>query len=168
MVFRPMCRLVWTGLGVKTITDCWFWTETPCPVITWSIQGCIPVGCVPPACYPYLPACTAPGGYLPWGGVPGPGGGVVYLVPGGVYLVWGVYLVPGGTSPGTPPPPPTGQNSWHMPLKILPCPKLRLWVLTRIHSSRMRATRSLPYGGRGGSLSGGCSRRWWWCHSCCP
>ena len=32
-------------------------------------QECILVGCVQPACCPYLPACTAPGGYLP-GGVP--------------------------------------------------------------------------------------------------
>ena len=65
-------------------------------------QECILVGCVPPPCCPYIPACTAPGG---WGG---------YLVQKGrctwsrgctmsrgctwsqgVYLVWGVYLVRG-------------------------------------------------------------------------
>ena len=72
-------------------------------------QECIPVGCVPPACCPYLLACTALGGvvYLPRG-VPGPGrectcpGGV----PGpGEYLLRGMYLAPGGTCPGTPPPP---------------------------------------------------------------
>ena len=80
-------------------------------------QECIPVGCVPPARRPYLPG---PGGvYLVQGGVPGLGSCAwsrgVYLalggctwsrggVPGpegctwsgGVYLVWGVYLVPGG------------------------------------------------------------------------
>ena len=65
-------------------------------------QECIPVGCVPPACCPYLPTCTARGGYLPrgvylprgctclrgctcwgctcWGGVPAQGG---YLPRGG-------------------------------------------------------------------------------------
>ena len=31
-------------------------------------QDCIPVGCVPPARWPYLPACSAPGGGLLWGG----------------------------------------------------------------------------------------------------
>ena len=32
-------------------------------------QECIPVGCILPTCCPYLPACTAPGRYLPlvWG-----------------------------------------------------------------------------------------------------
>ena len=111
-------------------------------------QECIPLGCVPPACCPYLPACTARGG-----GVPGPGG----------YLVWrgtwsqGVYLVPGGvpgprgctwsgggtwspgsvpgprecTCPGTPP---CEQNSWQTPMKILPCPKLRLRAVKTQHS----------------------------------
>ena len=43
-------------------------------------QEWVKVECVPPACWPYLPACTASGGYL---------------VPGGVYLIWGVYLVRG-------------------------------------------------------------------------
>ena len=45
-------------------------------------QDCIPVGCVPPACWPYLPACSASEGCT-WSGE-------------GVYLVWGVYLVPEG------------------------------------------------------------------------
>ena len=88
-------------------------------------QECIPVGCVPPACCPYLLACTALGGvvYLPRG-VPGPGrectcpGGV----PGpGEYLLRGMYLAPGGTCPGTPPPPWT---EWQTGVNILPCPKL--------------------------------------------
>ena len=58
------------------------------------------------------------------GDVPGPG---VHLVPGG-YLVWGVtwswgvYLVPGGTYPGTPP----LWTEWQTGVKILPCSKLRL------------------------------------------
>ena len=48
-------------------------------------QDYIPVGCVPPTHWPYLPACSASG--CTWsGGVPGPSG---------VYLVQGVYLVPG-------------------------------------------------------------------------
>ena len=33
--------------------------------------------------------------------------------------------------------PPHGQNSWHTLLKILPCPKLRLRAVTRMHSSRI-------------------------------
>ena len=52
-------------------------------------QECIPVGCVPPACCPYLPACTAPGVYLPEGGCTCPG----------VYLPRGVYLPGGGGVP---------------------------------------------------------------------
>ena len=59
-------------------------------------QACIPVGCVPPACCPYLPACTALGGYL---------------LPGGVYLPR--YFPPLWTE-------------WQTGVKILPCPKLRL------------------------------------------
>ena len=80
-------------------------------------QECIPVGCLPPARWLYLPACSAPGdvpgprGVYLVRGVPGLGGctwsgGNGYLVPGrctwsgggctwsgGVYLVWGMYLV---------------------------------------------------------------------------
>ena len=95
----------------------------------------------------YLPGgCTCLGVYLPGGGVPAwgvylPGGYLVGGVPAqGVPTQWdvpawgctcqGVYLprgylpwivpVPGGsTCPGTPP---CEQNSWHMLLKILPCP----------------------------------------------
>ena len=80
-------------------------------------QDCIPIGCVPPARWPYLPACSVAGGgtwgvylvgmggYLVRGGVPGPGGYLVwgvYLVlggvpgPGGCTWSWGVYLVRGG------------------------------------------------------------------------
>ena len=40
----------------------------------------------------------------------------------------------------TTPPTPRGQNSWHTLLKILPCPKLRLQVVTRMHSSGMPTT----------------------------
>ena len=63
-------------------------------------QECIPVGCVSPACCSYLPACTAPGVYMPRGvylpgGCTCPGG-----VPGqGVYLPGG-YLARGCTCPG--------------------------------------------------------------------
>ena len=39
--------------------------------------------------------------------------------------------------------PPCEQNSWHMLMKILPCPKLHLWVVTRMHSSRMWTACSL-------------------------
>ena len=73
-----------------------------------SQQECIPVGCIPPACCPYLPACTAPGGVpgprgVPGqGGVPGPGG---YLVRRGVYLLWG------GTCPGTSSTPPVDRQT---------------------------------------------------------
>ena len=54
-------------------------------------QECIPVGCVPSAAV----AVSRGGRGVPGrGGVPGPRG--EYLVPGGEYLVQGVYLVPGG------------------------------------------------------------------------
>ena len=105
-------------------------------------QDCIPVGCVPPARWPYLSACSVPGGLCPGGslswGVSVPGGlcprGVSaggVSVPGGSLSRGGVCL--GGVCPGghvackacwdTPP---CEQNSWQTPMKILPCPKLRL------------------------------------------
>ena len=36
------------------------------------------------------------------------------------------------------------QNSWHTLVKILPCPKLLLQVVIRLHSSRMRTAHLLP------------------------
>ena len=39
-------------------------------------------------------------------------------------------------------PPPCEQNSWPTPMKILPCPKLRLRAVKRRYSSRMRTARS--------------------------
>ena len=57
-------------------------------------QECIPVGCILPACCPYLPACTAPGGYLPRG-IPTQGVPVWGYLPRGVSLPQVVYL-PGG------------------------------------------------------------------------
>ena len=78
-----------------------------------------------------------------WGDVPGPRGrgtwsrGCTWYW-GVCTWSWGVYLVSGGvpgpgggTYPGTPPP--CEQNSWHTLLKILPCPKLRLWMVIMIY-----------------------------------
>ena len=94
------------------------------------------------------------GVYLVPGGVPGPGGGVPGLggVPGPseVYLVWGGVPGPGGcawSQGGVPGPggvpgqvlPPVDR---HTPVKLLPCPKLRLRAVT-MHSSRMRTVRLL-------------------------
>ena len=60
-----------------------------CRLKFFIIQECIPVGCVPPICCPYLPACTAHGGFT----CPG---GCTCL---GVYLARGVYLSGGGGVP---------------------------------------------------------------------
>ena len=93
-------------------------------------QECIPVGCVPPAAV----AASV-------GSQPDP-------------------LPPEQAPPGASPPPdqaPPAPGSppvdRHTPLNILPCPKLRLQAVTRIHSSRLRTTHlfsiscSTPCGG---------------------
>ena len=61
-----------------------------------------------------------------------------------------------GTPPGPDPPPPHWDQApqagtpqtrhpppWTRHLTILPCPKLHLWAVTRMHSSRMRTACSL-------------------------
>ena len=124
-------------------------------------QECIPVGCVPPAHWPYLPACSALGGCLlrrgcllqggvcsqgvsALGGVCSKGGvcsrGV--SAPGGV-CSWGCLLLRGCLLPRRVYPsmhwgrhPPCEQNSWHTPMKILLCPKLRLRTVN-IHIRRI-------------------------------
>ena len=55
----------------------------------------------------------------------------------------------------TPPPHPHGHNSWHTLLKILPCPKLHLQVVTRKHSSRMHTARLPTICGRSVPCWGG-------------
>ena len=113
LIFTECARLegLFNMINVHYVAWKLFWT--------YLKQDCIPVGCIPPACWPYLPACTAQGmggggwGCLLGGGVPGPRG----------------YLVQGGGIPActeTDPSPAHEQNSWHMLVKILPCPKLRL------------------------------------------
>ena len=47
-----------------------------CHVEIFTKQDCIPVGCIPRARWPYLPVCSARGG-----GLPGPGGCLVWGVP---------------------------------------------------------------------------------------
>ena len=59
-----------------------------------------------------------------WGGS-APGGCLL----GGDVCSWGVYLVPGGTWSGTPPP-----VDRCMPVNILSCPKLRLQVVITKHT----------------------------------
>ena len=111
----------------------------------------------------YLPGGTCLGGVPAWGvylpggctclgGVPARGclpGGMypqsVYL-PGGVPArgepAQGVYLPRGCTCRGVPAQvlPPLW-TEWETGKKILPCPKLRLWAVTRMHSSRMHTIR---------------------------
>ena len=86
------------------------------------------------------------------------GGGVCsggcLLQRGGV-CSWGV-SAPGGCLPGGYPsmhwgrPPPCEQNSWHMPMKILPCPKLRLRAAIRVnaflsHNQNFPATKKVIF-----------------------
>ena len=90
-------------------------------------QDCIPVGCVPPTCCPYLPACIEPGGVYSRGGVCSKGGTCLWsgggFCFGGVICSWGVPASgPGGIPACNGAESPCGQSSWHMLLKILPCP----------------------------------------------
>ena len=74
--------------------------------------------------------CTCPGG----GGVPDSG------VP-----AWGCTCPGGGgTCPGTSPHP-REQNSWHTLLKIIPCPKLRLWAVNIIRLVHPPLGLALPW-----------------------
>ena len=85
-------------------------------------------------------------GCLVWGGCVCSRG---CLLPGGCLVLGGVCSQ--GGVPGQVLPPPVDR---HMPVNILPCPKLRLQAVTRMHSSRMRTAH---FSGRlylGGSTSG--------------
>ena len=93
----------------------------------------LPGGCMLPGGVPG-PRGVCSRGCLLWG-VSAPEGGVCsweVSASEGVYLVGGC-LLPEGTPPGTPLP--CEQNSWHMPMKILPCPKLRLWAVNMTASA---------------------------------
>ena len=91
------------------------------PNLIINPQACIPVGCIPPALYHtgrgLCPRSLCPGGLCP-GGVSVEGS----LCPGG--------SLSGGSLSGRPTP--TGDR--RMPVKILPCPKLRLPAVTTIYA----------------------------------
>ena len=90
-----------------------------------ALGGSAPVGSAPGGMCVPGPGGSAPGGVCSGGvsapgGVPGPRG---VSVPSG-----GCLLLEGGVPAQALPP--CEQNSWHMPMKILPCPKVRLWAVT--------------------------------------
>ena len=94
------------------------------------IQDCIPVGCILPTCWP----CTGQGGVCSRGVW---SQGHVCVCSGGVAWSWGWYP---SMHWGRPPYPPYEQNSWHMVLKISPCPKLRLRVVIRNNNTQLYIT----------------------------